>query len=127
MDTLERIYELMFCEIDDIEKKDKLDSKDVELIDKFVDIIKDINEISSMSDSGYSQMGGRSYNYGNSYNNYSRRMIPMYSSNMRNNGYSRNDNKEMIMNHLKDLADMATDERDSKAIERLMDQMSKQN
>lgn len=72
-------------------------------------------------------MGGRSYNYGNSYNNYSRRMIPMYSSNMRNNGYSRNDNKEMIMNHLKDLADMATDERDSKAIERLMDQMSKQN
>lgn len=44
-DTLDKINEMMYCELDDIAKKEKLDSKDVELIDKFVDIIKDINEM----------------------------------------------------------------------------------
>ena len=44
MDTLDRIYDMMYCELEDIAKKEKLDSKDVELIDKFVVIIKDIND-----------------------------------------------------------------------------------
>ena len=123
--TLDRIYDMMYCELDDIAKKDKLDSKDVELIDKFVDIIKDIDEIGKYSDmGGYSQMnGGNSYMRGRS-----GRMMPMYgrgSSYGRggNNGYSRDGSKEAMLDHLQDIADMATDEKDRKAVMRLMQQM----
>ena len=125
MDVLDRIYDMMYCELDDIAKKDKLDRKDVELIDKFVDIIKDIDEIGKYSDmDGYSQMnGGNSYMRGRS-----GRMMPMYgrgSSYGRggNNGYSRDGSKEAMLDHLQDIADMATDEKDRKAVMRLMQQM----
>ena len=130
MDTLDRIYDMMYCELDEIAKKEKLDSKDVELIDKFVDIIKDIEEINMSQDMGYSQMGGSSYMRGRSgrgmYNN-SGRMYNRGSSYMRNgNGYSRDDNKDMMLEHLQSVADMAVDEKDRKAIERLMSQMDQQ-
>lgn len=121
--TLDRIYEMMYCELDDIAKKDKLDSKDVELIDKFVDIIKDIDEISTSSDMGYSQTYGRGrsgrmmYNRGSSYGR-GRSM---------NNGYSRTESKDMMLEHLQDVADMAVDEKDRKAVNRLMQQMMDQN
>ena len=124
MDTLDRIYEMMYCELDDIAKKDKLDSKDVELIDKFVDIIKDIDEIgmSQSSDAGYSQMSGGNYMRGRS-----GRTMP-YTRGYRSmdSGYSRNDNKEMMLEHLQNVADMANDDKDRKAVLRLMDQMSHQ-
>ena len=42
MDILDIIYDKVCCELEDIGKKEKLDSKDVELMDKFVDIMKDI-------------------------------------------------------------------------------------
>ena len=125
MDTLSRIYDMAYCELDDIAKKDKLDSKDVELIDKFVDIIKDIDEINGELDGSYSRMGGSSYD--SSYvRGRSNRMMPMYrgSSYGRSGGYSRSDNREVVIDHLQDVADMVTDEKDRKAIERLMTQMA---
>ncbi len=119
MDTLDRIYEMMYCELDDIAKKEKLDSKDVELIDKFVDIIKDIDEIGMSQNGmdGYSQMQGRSG-----------RMIPYNRGSYArgrsmNNGYSRSDNKDAMLDHLHDVMDMAVDEKDRKAISRLIEQM----
>ena len=63
---------------------------------------------------GYSRMGGR-YMHG-----HSDRMMPMYG------GYSRNDNKDMLLEHLQKVADMAVDEKDRKAVERLMSQMQDQ-
>ena len=126
MDTLDKIYDMMYCELDDIAKKEKLDSKDVELIDKFVDIIKDIDEINGNLNGGYSRMGGSSYDNGYM-RGHSGRMMPMYnrgSSYGRNGGYSRSDNKEVVLDHLQDVADMVMDEKDRKAIERLMTQMS---
>lgn len=130
MDTLDMIYDKMYCELDEIAKKEKLDSKDVELIDKFVDIIKDIDEISSSQDmSGYSQTGA-SYMRGRS-----GRMMPMYGRSYgrgssygrsMNNGYSRNDNKDAMLDHLQEVMDMAVDEKDRKAVERLMSQMESQ-
>lgn len=113
--TLDRINEMMYCELDDIAKKDRLDIKDVELIDKFVDIIKDIGEIGMSPDMGYSQMGGNSYMRGRS-----NRMMPMY----RSDGYSRTDGKDAMLDRLQDVMDMATDEKDRRAVERLMQQMS---
>lgn len=122
MDTLDRIYDMMFCELDEMGKKDKLDTKDVELIDKFVDIIKDIDDIGSSQDMGYSQMSG-------SMRNRSSRM-PMYNrgssygrGRSMNNGYSRDESKDMMLDHLQEVMDMAVDEKDRKAIERLMSQM----
>ena len=122
MDTLDRIYDMMYCELDEMAKKDKLDIKDVELIDKFVDIIKDIDEISGSQDMGYSQASGymrsRSgrmpmYNRGSSYGR-GRSM---------SNGYSRDGSKDMMLDHLQEVMDMAVDEKDRKAVERLMSQM----
>ena len=110
MDILDRIQDMMYCELDDMGKKDKLDTKDVELIDKFVDIVKDIDDIISGS-----QMGGNSY--GNRY------MGSRYSRG-RAGGYSRTNNKDAMLDHLQDVADMAMDEKDRKAVERLISQMA---
>ena len=119
--TLDRIYEMMFCELDDIAKKDKLDSKDVELIDKFVDIIKDIDDIGSSADMGYSQMNG------NGMRGRSGRMMPMYgrgSSFSRGRSMnSREESKSMMLDHLADVMNMAVDDKDRRAVERLMQQM----
>lgn len=135
MDTLDMIYDKVYCELDEISKKEKLDSKDVELIDKFVDIIKDIDEMGMSQDysmtggsygNGGSYMrgnstGGRSYGRG-SYgrNSYGRGMYG-------NNGYSRDDSKDMMLNQLQNIADMAVDEKDKRAVNRLMQQMMDQN
>ena len=117
MDTLDRIYDMMYCELDDIAKKDKLDVKDVELIDKFVDIIKDIDEIGMKYDnSGYSN--GMSMRYVNRGGMYPRRSM---------DGYQRENNKEVLLNHLEEIANMAVDEKDRMAVEKLMSQMSSRN
>ena len=117
MDTLDKIYDMMFCELDDIAKKEKLDSKDVELIDKFVDIIKDIDDISA-SNMGSSQMGSGGYMRGRS-----GRMMPMYSRGYGHMGRSYNGSREGMIDELERVMDMATDEKDRKAVERLISQM----
>lgn len=54
--------------------------------------------------------------------------MPMYNMRGRsgNDGYSREGNKEMMLDYLQNVADMAMDEKDRKAVERLMNQMSSQ-
>lgn len=129
MEILEKSYDRACCEIEDILGRQKLDTQDVELWGDLVDIIKDIEMVYDYQDkmNGYSQMNGESYMRGRS-----NRMMPYgrsynYGSFGRNsNGYSRNDNKDMMLEHLQNVADMAMDEKDRKAVERLMDQMSKQ-
>lgn len=117
MDTLDKIYEMMFCELDDIGKKEKLDSKDVELIGDFVDIIKDILEIFASQDIGMMSDGYMRSTSGR---------MPMYMrgvSYMRGRSMAHNGNKDMILNSLSDIMDKAEDEKDRKAISRLIDQM----
>lgn len=45
---------------------------------------------------------------------------------MDGNGYSRTSNKDEMLDRLQDVANMAMDEKDRKAIERLMNQMEGQ-
>ena len=116
MDVLDMVYDKVYCELDEIMKKDKLDSKDVELIGEFVDILKDIDQIGIGQDSGYSQMNGNSYMRGRS-----NRMMPTYRRGRSMS--SRDENKEMLLDHLQEVMDMAVDEKDRKAVERLMTQM----
>lgn len=122
MDILDMVCDKVYCELDEINKKEKWDSKDVELIGEFVDILKDVDMISGSQD-GYSQMDGMRGRSG--------RMMPMYGrgsyarGRSMNNGYSRDESKEMMLDHLQEVMDMAVDEKDRRAVERLMDQMSK--
>jgi len=137
MDIIDKTYDRACCEIDDILNKQKFDKQDVEMLYSFIDIVKDIYEMDSIQDSmGYSQTGG-SYTNGNSYamRGRSNRMNPMYNrsygrssyGHSMNGEYSRDESKVMMLDQLERAMDMAVDERDRKAVERLMDQMSKQN
>lgn len=130
MDTIDKALDRIYCEIDDIISHPTLDKQDVEFLGEFIDMVKDSAEMdyyysNSMNDDGYSNMGGNSYMRGRS-----SRMMPMYnrgfsySRGYDKNGYSRTDNKEAMLDHLQDVMDMAVDEKDRKAVERLMQQMS---
>lgn len=68
--------------------------------------------------------------YNNPYYGYYPQMQPMMVQQPRSsygregNGYSRTSNREEVMDYLRDAMDMAEDEKDRKAINRLMTQMS---
>ena len=119
MDILDRTYDRASCEIEDILQHQKFDKQDVELLGELIDIVKDVEMIYDYQDKidGYSQssdyMRGRSG-----------RMMPMYG---RSNSYMRsrsNDNKDVLLDHLANVAEMATDEKDRRAVEKLISQMS---
>ena len=121
MDTIDKALDRIYCEIDDIISHPTFDKQDVEFLGEFFDMVKDSAEMeyyysNSMSNDGYSNMGGNSYMRGRS-----SRMMPMYGRG--SSGYSRTDNKEAMLDRLQMVADMAMDEKDKKAVERLMSQM----
>lgn len=125
MDILEKAYDRACCESEDILNHQKLDKQDVELLGEFVDIIKDIEMIYDYRNKtdGYSQMNGNNYMDGRS-----GRMMPYMYGNRNysygsDNGYSRTSNKETMIEHLRNVADMAIDEKDRKAVEKLISQM----
>lgn len=125
MDILGKAYDRACCESEDILNHQNLDKQDVELLGEFVDIIKDIEMIYDYRNKtdGYSQMNGNSYMDGRS-----GRMMPYMYGNRSysygsDNGYSRTSNKETMIEHLKNVADMAMDEKDRKAVEKLISQM----
>lgn len=126
MEILEKSYDRACCEIEDILSHQKIDKQDVEIWGDLVDIIKDIEMVYDYQDKvdGYSQMNGGSYMRGRS------GRMPMYNrgnsysrGRSMNNGYSRDESKDMMLDHLQEVMDMAVDEKDRKAIERLMSQM----
>ena len=125
MDILDKTYDRACCEIDDILKHQKFDNQDVKLLGELIDIVKDVEMIYGYQDGmnmdGYSGTGMRgrsdrmmSYGRGSSY----------ARGRSMNGGYSRNTNKDMMLDHLQNVADMAMDEKDRRAIEKLMSQMS---
>ena len=121
MNTLDKMYDRAYCEVEDILGHQKLDKQDVEILGELVDIIKDVEMIYGyQNDMDDSYMRGRSG-----------RMMPMYGHDMSyirgrsmDSGNAYEDNRNEMMNHLAKVADMAMDEKDRKAIERLMSQMS---
>ena len=74
MKTYEKIKDMLCDELDEITKKNELTSSNLEIIDKAIDIIKDIHTIDAMeSEYGYSNDGYSNrypyymYDDGNSY------------------------------------------------------------
>ena len=116
MDMLDKTYDRASCEIEDILQHQKFDKSDVELLGELVDIVKDVEMI---------------YDYRNKMGNngYMRSAMPIMPMVNRgsytgaDNTKSRDENKELMLNHLQNVANMAVDERDRKAVERLMEQM----
>lgn len=108
MRVLYDICDILEGELEDIVKSGEMTPKDLEIVDKSVDVIKDIKTIKAMEDAswddGYSHNGG-----------YSRRMYydDDYSmarggrggrSSMRDGrGYSRTDEKEMLEEKIDEL------------------------
>jgi hypothetical protein len=124
MEILEKTYDRACCEVEDILNRQSLSKQDVELWGDLIDIIKDVEMVYDYQDKmeGYSQMNGMRGRSG--------RMMPMYnrgSSYGRNGGYSRTSNKDEMLDHLQDAMDIAVDEKDKKAVERLMSQMMERN
>lgn len=122
MELIDKVYDRTSCEIEDVLQHQSFDKQDVEILGELIDIVKDVEMIYDYRN----KMDGGSYMRERSGN-----MMPMYgrSSYARgrsmniNNGYSRSDNKTVLLDHLQDVADMAMDENDRKAVERLMQQM----
>lgn len=137
-----QIKEMLCDELEGIAKKKELTTSSLEVIDKAIDIVKDIATIEAMEQEyGYSQEGGYSNGYygrmpyymyddgmGNSYargrgSNARRDSMGRYSNEGRSydyNGYS-GDTKE----ELQKLMGSAQNEREREAIRKALDSMSR--
>lgn len=144
MRVYEQIKDMLCDELEEIAKKKELTSSNLEVIDTAVDIIKDIDTITAMTEAGYSNDGYSGYPYmwdegmikGNSYargrgryanrdsmgrysSDYSRDNYEGYS---RNDGYSRGysgDTRE----ELQMMMDRAKTDREREAIRKALDSM----
>lgn len=126
MDFLDKTYDRASCEIEDILQHQKFDKQDVDLLGGLIDIVKDVEMIYSYQD----DIGGYSQSSGGYMRGRSGRTMPIYgrgSSYMRGRSMdSRGDNRDVLLDHLQNVMDMATDEKDRRAISKLMSQMEAQ-
>lgn len=106
MRILEELCDRLSDEIDETLKIDKLTPSTMEMLDKAVDIIKDVKTIDAM---GYSYGDGNSYARGRRYYDGGRGGSRSYGDNM--------------MEKLEDLYDNATSEKDRETIKKLMKSM----
>lgn len=147
MQEFDNIKDMVYCEIDDISRRGKLDTSGVKVLGELVDILKDIGSIEMFEegiqvyDEEYSYMNGYGRNGGNG--GYSQKRTPIYyndnsdySNSYRNGrgmngGYSRrsrgsysyDEGKTHMVDKLKHLMNEIYDQNDKEAIQRLIDQM----
>lgn len=127
MDYLDALYDVcekLMKELDKANDKmkkggDNLTAGDLEYLDKITHAIKSVKTTIAMEESSYddggSYDGGRSYRGGSSYargrgRNARRDSMGRYSRDGRSYGYSRDDAKEELMEHLREMKKMAKDE-----------------
>lgn len=135
MQEFDRIKDLIYDELNELSRVDRLSKEVVCLIGELVDILKDVGTIEMFEESGYApsdeyslansySAGGSSRRYymGNSYGDnrggygYARRS---------GRGYSRADGKEHMIEKLEHLMNEAQNDTDRAAIKNLIDQMDK--
>lgn len=142
MRALTELKEMLEDDVKKITKKGDISPDELNNVYKAVDIIKDIETIKAMRDSGYSQEGsygsynsmnnGRSYNsydgsY-NSYNSYARRGRDgdgdgRYNESRGSYEYSRHENREQMIQKLEMMMQNAQNEEQRKAIKRCIDEL----
>ena len=146
MKEFDNIKDLVYCEIDEISRLNKLDMNTVKVLGELVDILKDIGSVEMFEEGievqddeysfGYSMSNGMMNNGG-----YSQRRVPIYYnrgnsyrsrgyndmggsySRRGRNGYSREDGKQHMVHKLEELMNEAQNDEDREAINRLIDQM----
>ena len=139
MRALTELKEMLEDDVKKITKKGDISPDELNNVYKAIDIIKDIETIKAMRDSGYSQEGsygsynnmsnGRSYNsYDGSYNSYARRGRDgdgdgRYSENRGSYEDSRHENREQMIQKLEMMMQNAQNEEQRKAIKRCIDEL----
>lgn len=145
--TFEDLREIVMRELDEINKRGELDENTLICVYKLVDIIKDINEIETGEEGGYAMMNSRmAYPYyameGGSYrgggnsnasyarNSYARNRDSMgrYSrensyENSYRGGYSREGERDEIMEKMRRMMESAASETERQVIQRIMNQV----
>ncbi len=139
MDSLERIREMIYDEIDEMANQGQLTVDCVHILSEMIDIVKDCAEIKMYDEAdfsqfqddyyrngGYSQRRPMMYYDNNSYRNGSYGRNGGYSRRGRG-GYSRDDAKEHMIHKLENLMNEAQDQKDKDSIKKLIDQMEHDN
>ena len=135
MEYMDKLKDKLCEELEEIARKSELSAGDLEMVHKLTDTIKNIDKIDMLEDSGYSQAGDweargnysrNSYNRGSSYANRGKHYVRgHYSRDGRNysDGYSRHDAKERMLDHLDDMMQEASTDKERDAIRRCMAQI----
>ena len=131
MESLNKLKEMLHCEIDKIADQGELTAGSLESVGKLLDAIKDIDEISmNEMDEGYSQRGygGRIMYYpnemyydggdmgGHSYRGGRMRMARGGGNSYRGSRYSYDDGKDQMIDQLYEMMDKATTDKERQAI-----------
>lgn len=133
IELYDAIQEMLLCEVDKIVKNNNITPSQVDVLDKLVDIVKDLdemifNEEDRMNEAkeGYSQRSMPRYNYykGNSYRDsgYSRKSEPMHDGMMKG-GYSRGNSKDGMIEYLYLAMNNASSDEEHKRIKRMIDEI----
>ena len=129
MESMDRLNDMLQCEIDKIANQGELTAGSLETVGKLLDAIKDISEINAMEDYGdYSKRGnsnrmpmyyGGSYNGGGSY----RGGRSMRGGQPRHGGYSYDDGRDYMIDQLEQMMEQAGSEKERQAIQKCIKQM----
>jgi len=112
-----KIKNLVNCEIDKIASRQELNDASLSNLYKLVDVLKDVTEVEEkeMEMNGYSGMNYRNNSYGNSYN---------YGMNNGYRGYSMNDSRGAVIQHLEQAMQTAQNDKERDAIRELIGKMN---
>ena len=123
--------DLLVCELEKIVKNETISAAQLDFMDKIVDIIKDLDEVSMNEEErmgdvkgGYSQRSMPRYYYGrgNSYRDgnmgYSRRNYPI-----NDRSYGKDNSSEEMLNYLYLAHENASNEEERKRIKRMIDEI----
>lgn len=126
MSNYYKIKNLVNCEIDKIANRSELNESSLSNLYKLVDVLKDVTEVEE-KEMGMNDFGGMNYrnSYGRNWNDYG------YSGNNYGGGqgnsfrgYSMNDNKGVVIQHLEQAMQAAQNDHERDAIRELMNKMN---
>ena len=138
MESLDKLKEMLHCEIEKIADQGELTAGSLETVGKLLDAIKDIGEINMHEeDEGYAQRGygGHIMYYpndmyydsgnmgGNSYRGSRMRMSRNGGNSYRGGRYSYDDGKDQMIDQLYDMMDKAGSGKERQAIQKCIKQM----
>ena len=126
--VMDDLHEMICDELECIQKKGALDTNSLNILDKLVDIKKDILEIQAMEDyigqDNYIRNNGNMYSY-SYYPRYAYNRMS-YANNYNRYNYSRAENSQEMIQYLQDMArDMSPQKQE--AVHQFIEQLEQMN